>query len=536
MKTTFTLCFLVVFMASSLAENPFKKEKHHRLKHKAINTLKATAVADDPMSMTTYEWSGTDWINASVYTFTYNAQGLLETRFNDFSKMTYAYYVSGQVQSITTQFWDGSIWNNSNEQRYNYDSEGNESESTSYDWNGSTWELQYGNRTVNEYDNGEIISQIGSYYNSSSMTWEEEWGWKDEFVRDEQNRLIEENYYERIGGAWVLQDYFHYFYDGQGRVDYSLEGDSESSVVMKFIYFYDAQNVLIEATVYEIDGETETLVGRYTSVVWAIWNEDGFTDDSYLLEALLQMWDGSDFVNGEKIDGDLHGYSGTGTPPIYTETTSEWNGSSYDPVYRETRYDGDYNNYTDEQYINGSWYITYENRNTSTIIRNYYATYDDSGNIISGYHDESTFDAYGAEIENFSKSNNGSGWVQTYGNKTIIIYESATPKVLEKIYQNWDGSTYVNYMREVYNYTPTNLDLLAKEGIKIYPTAFKHNIAVQSALSGKIFIYNISGAKVLEKPIFNGINSINTSHFENGLYIVKVKTKDGETIRKVVKQ
>ncbi|MCU4162480.1 T9SS type A sorting domain-containing protein [Carboxylicivirga caseinilyticus] len=540
MKTTFTLYFLVVFTVASVAENPFKKEKRHHAKFKVATTLKAAVATENPMGMTTYNWSGTDWFDPSVYTFTYNAEGLLETSFNDYNKMIYAYDVSGQVTSVKTQYWDGSMWINSNEERYTYDSEGNETENGWYSWSGSDWVLEWGYRNVYEYENGEQISVISSHYNSGTMTWEEDWGWKDEYVRDVQDRLISEKYYDRVGGAWVLEYSSDYYYDAQGRVEYSIELEGGSSMSMKFVYMYDAQDVLIEANVYEVDGEIETLLGRYTSVVWAIWNPDGFTQDSYIESVILQVWDadGGVFVNAEKEEGDMHGYTGTGTPPVFTSTYSEWNGSSWDYVSRETRYDGNYDNYMEEEYIAGNWYVTSEYRDNSTYWRYFYASYDGSGNILSGSHDETIFDAFGAEIESFNKTNDGTGWVQIYGSKTIITYEGATPKVLEKIYQSWDGDTemYVNYMREVYDYTATNLDLLAKEGIKIYPTAFKNNVAVQSAYSGKVMVYNLAGAKVIEKPINSGVNSIDGAKLESGIYIIKVVTSQGQNVQKVIKQ
>nr|WP_321406631.1 T9SS type A sorting domain-containing protein [uncultured Carboxylicivirga sp.] len=538
MKRTFTLFLFVLMVSIVIAENPLKKEKRHHTKLKVSATLKAATATENPMGMTTYDWNGTNWVNPSVYTFTYNGEGQLETSYDDYNKMTYTYNVSGQVESITNQYWDGSMWVNSNEQRYIYDSEGNETENSWYSWNGSTWVLDWGYRNVYEYDNGEQISVISSHYNSSTMSWEEDWGWKDEYVRDGLNRLISEKYYDRVGGAWVLEYSSDYYYDAQGRVEYSVEFESGISASMKYVYVYDAQDVLIEANVYEVDGGIETLMGRYTSVVWAIWNPDDFTHGSYLQTAIIQMWTGTEFENSEKIDGDLHGYVGTGIPPIYSETYSGWNGSSWDLMSRETNYDGGYDNYIDEEYIAGNWYVTSEYRDNTNYWRYFYASYDESGNILSGSHDEIIFDAYGAEIESFNKTNDGTGWVQIYGNKTIITYEGATPKVLEKIYQNWDGDSemYVNYMREVYDYTATNLDLLAKEGIKIYPTAFKNNVAVQSAYSGKVIVYNLAGAKVIEKPINSGVNSIDGAKLESGIYIIKVVTSHGQNVQKVIKQ
>jgi hypothetical protein len=190
-----------------------------------------------------------------------------------------------------------------------------------------------------------------------------------------------------------------------------------------------------------------------------------------------------------------------------------------------------------DRYIDGSWYVTDEYRSTQTYMRYYSASYDETGNITYGQHDETLFDVYGAQIENFIKTNDGSGWIQIHGDKTIITYEGATSKVLEKVYQNWDGDAemYLNYMREVYEYTATNLDDLEKTGIKIFPTAFQSNLAVQSALTGKVFIYNLAGTKVLERTIDAGINTINTADLENGYYIVKVSTKQGDSIQKAIK-
>jgi hypothetical protein len=71
--------------------------------------------------------------------------------------------------------------------------------------------------------------------------------------------------------------------------------------------------------------------------------------------------------------------------------------------------------------------------------------------------------------------------------------------------------------------------------IIIYPNPVKDRIHIQSLSKvEQVTIYNFSG-KML-KQINNIQTSISLDDLAVGIYLVKVKTEDGETVRKIIKQ
>jgi hypothetical protein len=78
-----------------------------------------------------------------------------------------------------------------------------------------------------------------------------------------------------------------------------------------------------------------------------------------------------------------------------------------------------------------------------------------------------------------------------------------------------------------------------EEGIHIYPNPCSTNLTVSTSFSamGKLEIYNSVGQLVIAQTVSNmNLQSISIANISNGIYFLKVKTSEGEFIRKFVKE
>ena len=69
------------------------------------------------------DWNGSDWVNYSQYTYTYDVDG------NQLSRLI--------------QDWNGNDWVNDRQYTYTYDTDGNQLSRLDQDWNGSDWVNDY---------------------------------------------------------------------------------------------------------------------------------------------------------------------------------------------------------------------------------------------------------------------------------------------------------------------------------------------------------------------------------------------------------
>ena len=521
MKRTFTLLFVGLMLCSSAVANPFTK-KNRKQSREQISKLKAAKAEYLPSSVITDYWNGSDWADPATTNLQYYENGLLWISESPNERMTYTYYENGMVKDHIKEWFDGSDWSFQSKQSYMYDAMGYESQSVYYNWNGSDWEISYGYKYDVVYDENENVIEEISYSYDAVDGWVEDYGYKDESIYTD-GLLTEQVYYERSNGAWVPE--------------------------MKNIWMYDELDVLNGAYEYSYDGSNFILSGRYIDVSWYIWDPDSHVENSYLSSYTFQEYTGPvypneepdndvNYMNSEKVVASYPDGDGGGTPPTTIEVYQVYDGSWIND-YRWTWIQMvDSESEMDESWSGTEWHKEYYNMDywTDALTYNIYESYTD-GVLISASKNSELFDGFGNQTESKSETHTGDeNWMQVSGEMWDYEYEGATSKVLTKIKSDWNGSMYVNYMREQFEYSATNLDLLVKEGIKIYPTAFMNNIAVQSEYSGKIFIYNLGGAKVLEQIIGAGTNSINTDDFERGLYIVKVQTSKGESIQKIIKQ
>ncbi|AWG20508.1 hypothetical protein FFWV33_02665 [Flavobacterium faecale] len=74
--------------------------------------------------------------------------------------------------------------------------------------------------------------------------------------------------------------------------------------------------------------------------------------------------------------------------------------------------------------------------------------------------------------------------------------------------------------------------------IKVFPNPTRNNVTIEASTmeNATIQVSDIAGRTLISKNISETSNTIDLSQLQQGVYILKIKTKDGESVTKVVKQ
>ncbi|MCW3789180.1 T9SS type A sorting domain-containing protein [Plebeiibacterium sediminum] len=480
MKKTITLllAFLVCFSLSAKKVNPFTHKKTVNIKT-GISQLKSAQAELQPTSILFELWDGSAWYTETTMYYEY------ETISN------------GTVIIITTDAY---------QQKFTYNDYGELIEMTTSSWNGSSWTITSGYKYDFEYDsNDNIISEIYSDYNQVSG-WVEHSGYKTEYTYT-GDLLTSEIYYDRTGGAWIPQS--------------------------KTEWFYDTNDILDGAFEYTYNGSDYELSGRYINVSWFIWDASSHVDNSYPYTYTFQEYSGSgdiyddaNYTNSEKMVGEYPDGTNGGVPVTTIETYQIWD-TDWVNDYRwtwtqsvdtESELEESWNG---SAWISSNYYEYYHTALMTYIISNDYT----NGVLTYGKKSTETYDQYGNLTEEKNESHTGDeNWQMDIGQLFLITYQNGTSNISIRITQNWDevSTAYVNYSRETYSYTPTDILEKPTGGFDVYPTNFDSRIYINSSENSFVSIYNISGSLILKEKVFVGINYISTTNLKSGYYILKV--------------
>ena len=67
------------------------------------------------------------------------------------------------------------------------------------------------------------------------------------------------------------------------------------------------------------------------------------------------------------------------------------------------------------------------------------------------------------------------------------------------------------------------------------PTSGKVTITINNLTDVQVWVYDLNGKQLLNKKISAENNSINISYFQSGVYLFKITSQEGETIKKVLR-
>ncbi len=521
MKTTFTFSLLIAITFSVTAQKhaPFSHQKQKTTLQKS-NSLKNAQADYLPSIITNEMWENESWMYPNDVHYKYDENGNATEITTESDQTIKAYDPENRVIETIMKYYDGGLetYINSSKNNVSFDDDDEQTENINYSWDGSDWQMENGWKYVKEYDaHGEETSSIYLSY-QMGVGWVEWSGEKTERIYD-NDLMISETYYDREDGDWTP--------------------------LFKNEWGYDNDGVLVSGFEYEHNGTSFVLIARYIDVNWYIWDNGIGPDGSHPYNYTKQTYNGTgdindeaNYTNSEKTIITYPEGHVDNVPLKIIETTYEW-----DSEWVESSRDTNITNSTEiselEETWNGSAWIPKE------YFENNYPAFSSPGTTFEIFHvysggvltevhkGSSSYDTFGNIIEQKQESHTGDGnWVQSQGTMYVITYDGTTSKILQRILKNWDGaqSIYINYKRETYNYTPTNINANYNEVISIYPTVFDTNITIKSTTATVINFYSLTGVVVKQKQIFAGVNSIQTSELPKGYYILKV---DNQTFKMV---
>jgi len=201
-------------------------------------------------------WDGTQWVNSSQYTYTYDAN----------NNMTGYLY----------QTWDGTQWVNDRQYTYTYDANNNLILSLGETWNDSVW-VNYRQLTQTFDANGNRTGYTNVYYNSDGTQWTS--GYNYIWTYDDNNNETSRLNQVWDGTQWVNDYQNTYTYDANNNLILSLGETWNDSVWVnyrQYIYYYMSSTVLLTA----IDDQ-EMIEDQTLSVLLSASNTIGGTANTF---------------------------------------------------------------------------------------------------------------------------------------------------------------------------------------------------------------------------------------------------------------
>ena len=346
-----------------------------------------------------------------------------------------------------------------------------------------------------------LVLKYGLDYEISQF-WDEtlgQWGigYKIDYTYDTNGNLTQFIFYDWNGSEFVNEWKTDYTYDTNENltqvIDYNWD-ISQWGIDYKIEYTYDTNGNLTQEIEYSWNG-----------VQWGNqWKTDYTYDTNENLTQVIEYhWYGSEFENEYKTD---YTYDTNGN--LTQEIEYSWNGVQWD----------------------NEWKTDY--------------TYDTNGNITQ------YIDVYW----------NGVQWGNEW--KTEFTYNNSysfSDLILPFFYSNTEVKIFFNHMltngkgyiwdetlsdwkiRDNIDFSYSEKDILSipeiiEEQLKIYPNPVLNMLTIKSEIIpiDKVEIYSVLGKKI--KEINLDFNNINTEDLSKSIYLLRIYTEKGTTVKKLIKK
>lgn len=396
------------------------------------------------------------------------------------------------------QYWDETLSQlvNHSKTYYGYDNKGNLTLYGVSHWEENQWGIGW--KIDYAYDtNGNLLQEIESYW------WESQWqdSSKIEYTYDTNGNLTQVIEYHWSSSQWKFDFKYEYTYNANGDIIQLLEYYWNGSQWINDInteYTYDSKGNLIQVI--------EVRWSQWTNQ-WSNSDKNEYTYDinGNITEYIDYNWSSvaSQWINNFK------------TVYIYDKLSKlrqiidlDWNGSQW-INYGNTEYIYD-------AYLNIVQGINY-NWNGSQWVndRKYNFTYNNS----YAFSDLLLPEIYGNTLINIFFNHmltNGKSyiWDTTLNDWTVT-----------------DNSDFSYSEHEILSVPESNVGQ-----IKIYPNPVSNVLTIKSEIDiiDKVEIYSVFGKKI--KTINSYFENINTEDLSNGIYLLRINSEKGTTIKKLIKK
>jgi hypothetical protein len=273
-------------------------------------------------------------------------------------------------------------------------------------------------------------------------------------------------------------------------------------------YILDQCNIPTQLLTYHWDGNDWNLYSRTGLLTWADW------PNRELAAYTLQYMQENNWVNAERYSTQYDGDN-------YTATTEIWDNEQWVNSTRETYSRTE----TKEEIIVENWTAQGWEKTEK-----YQGTFDYYGNPTGMYYSSWYGTDWGLEMELFfDLKYNESNDV------TEMVFRYRDPELSEPV--NMSKSVYSNFL----HFTTDVPEISVLNNVKVFPNPVKNalNISISDAdiKSFRVNITNLAGQTVYQDTFSNSSVAINTENLIRGMYVLSIKTEDGETHQtKVFKQ
>ncbi len=179
MKSRFLILLATVLSLSLQAQTQNRHVSPFAIKH-SIRQTHDRSVPDwrpGQERFSTWDTKGSVWnlVNTNVYSYD---NSYLTTSMVDYSsgmqideRITYTYNASGAQETEIIETWDGSTYVNSSKNVTLYSASGLETGYEGYTWDGANWLLIDGQRRVDVYTDGNLVSATNEVYDNGISSW-----------------------------------------------------------------------------------------------------------------------------------------------------------------------------------------------------------------------------------------------------------------------------------------------------------------------------------------------------------------------------
>jgi len=387
-----------------------------------------------------------------------------------------------------------------------------------------------------EYDKGQVATYFYWKWNSAIEQWVI--SQKSEYTHDAQGNTTSRMgyFWDNYSNQWDIDYKYEVMYDAQDNVISSVEYDWNSSLNQwvpsdKFEYTYGSNQAIRTWHKWDSDMNQWKLYGKFEYTYDEQGNE--LLDIGIVWDSDLNEW----MTPGYKYENtyDAHGNQ---ILRVYYEFNSDLNQLVESEKYEYT-YDAQDNRTSVVGYewdidLN-QWVQYFKNKNEYT--------YDAQGNQTSrmGYYWDNYLNQWvkGDKYEyTYDLSYFSSDVISVTETGTVLWNVNGNIVTREKYYRwdeslsDWEEGHTHNYY---YSEAKTGISEHVASTVTIYPNPAQHTLHIESSEAvEQVSVYDISGRELMQ--VANPAQSIDISTLANGIYLVKVRTAVGETVKKIVKQ
>jgi hypothetical protein len=462
------------------------------------------AANNDSLTLLIEIWLGGNWVNSSKTIYALDAAGnvlselvigWMNPQWENIARDTYTYNPNGNILTKINENWQNNMWNTGQRETYTYDTDGNNILHLYEFWQGGVW--QNVNRETFTYDNG---GKMLMYLREMTDT----------------------------AGAWLNEEKYDYFYDSSG----NKTGELIWGWVVDSGWYWTQR-----------DTYTYDTYGNMTSWMYETYNYP------------------TNWENGGKweftydLDGNL-----------LSETDYGWFWGNWEYVFRtEFTYDANRNSRTENAYKwFGSWVpwtnsgILYSDKERIYYLSNcyryeaHYVLLNSCSANFTLYPDTITPHQY--YIVNQAAGMPPISYVWSWGDGTFSYtalpshtYDSAGYYVICLTITDGTGCTTTycdsSNLAKTIN-TMITVNVISTTGVSesridrslvIFPNPATTTLTIEGLTQKTTAeVYDISGKLILTTKLVS--TQIDISALAQGMYFIKLRTKEGSVVRKFVKE